>query len=813
MNYEKLGAFYLGRRFDPEKAEPNQDLILYDSKDLTTHAVCVGMTGSGKTGLCVSLLEEAAIDGIPVIAIDPKGDLGNLMLTFPELDSASFAPWIDEGEALRKGSSKQAYAKKTADLWRRGLASWDQDGERIARLKAAADFNIYTPGSTAGLQLTVLKSFAAPPQEVMDDEDLFRERVQSATSGLMALVGIDPDPLRSREHILVANLLDRAWKEGRDLKIEDLIREIADPPFGRLGVFDLDSFYPEKDRFALAMSLNNLLASPGFSSWMQGDPLNIDQLLWTAEGKPRVSILNIAHLSEAQRMFFVTSLLNEVVAWMRTQPGTTSLRALLYMDEVFGFLPPVANPPSKTPMITLLKQARAFGLGCVLATQNPVDLDYKALSNAGTWFLGRLQTERDKMRVLDGLEGASAASGQVFDRKAVEATLSGLQSRVFLMNNVHEDAPVLFHSRWALSYLRGPLTRAQIQKVMKEKKAAHTSRGDSPLKRALPQGGRSTAAKKGQSRPTLPSGIEERFIPAQSLADKGETLVYRPALFGAAKLHFISAPYDLDQWEDAYLLTPLEEDTPDPWAEAEPFSDDPGAFEKRGEDDARFGELPTSATKTKSYTTWKRLLKEHLYRSREIGICKCSKLKMISKPGMEPGQFRVELAQVARERRDLEVEKLRRRYAPKILRMEERIQRAQQKVEREKSQYTQKKMDTAISFGATLLGAIFGRKKTSIGNVGRAATTARGLGRAAKERGDIARAEESLASLRPRLRELEEEFEESVAEIQDQWDVDQLEVKERRFRPRKSDLSVSDVRLVWAPWKIDAQGIAEPLFE
>ncbi len=444
QDFEKLGAFYLGKEYDVERNTVLDDLLLYDAKDLTTHAVCVGMTGSGKTGLCLSLLEEAAIDGIPSIAIDPKGDLGNLLLTFPDLAPASFKPWIDPAEATRKGMAVDDYAKKTAATWRKGLATWGQDPSRIAKFRESVEIDIYTPGSTAGLPLTVMRSFAAPPAAVLEDNDAFRERILSSVGGLLALLGIDADPIRSREHILLSNIFDHAWRAGRSLDMGGLIREIQSPPFTQVGVMDLEMVFPPKDRFGLAMQLNNLLASPGFSAWMKGDPLDISKLLYTASGHPRLTILSIAHLSDAERMFFVTILLNEVVAWMRSQPGTSSLRALLYMDEVFGYLPPTANPPSKLPLLTLLKQARAFGLGTVLATQNPVDLDYKALSNAGTWFLGRLQTERDKARVLDGLEGASATAGAAFDRARTEATLSGVGSRVFLMNNVHDDEPVCF---------------------------------------------------------------------------------------------------------------------------------------------------------------------------------------------------------------------------------------------------------------------------------------------------------------------------------------------------------------------------------
>ena len=422
------------------------------------------MTGSGKTGLCIALLEEAAIDGVPAIVIDPKGDLANLMLTFPELRGADFLPWVNEEEARRKGVEPAAYAEAQAALWKKGLAEWGQDGERIRRLREAAEFAIYTPGSSAGIPLSILKSFQAPEKVVLEDGDLRRERVATTATSLLALVGVDADPVQSREHILLSTILDTAWRQGQDLDLAGVIQQIQNPPVQRVGVFDLESFFPSKERFGLAMTLNNLLASPGFSAWLEGEPLDIGRLLWTPAGKPRVAIVSIAHLSDAERMFFVSLLLTQVLGWMRTQSGTTSLRALLYMDEIFGFFPPVANPPSKQPLLTLLKQARAYGLGVVLATQNPVDLDYKGLGNTGTWLLGRLQTERDKQRVLEGLEGA--AGGARFDRAAMERTLAGLGNRVFLMHNVHEDAPVVFESRWAMSYLRGPLTRVQIKQLM-----------------------------------------------------------------------------------------------------------------------------------------------------------------------------------------------------------------------------------------------------------------------------------------------------------------------------------------------------------
>jgi hypothetical protein len=417
QDFERLGAFYLGRCYDMASGTRREDLVLYDSKDLVTHGVCVGMTGSGKTGLCLAILEEAAIDAVPVIAIDPKGDLGNLLLTFPALEPEDFRPWINEDDARRKNVTAEQYAESEARKWRAGLAVWGQDGARIARLRAAADFAIYTPGSTAGLPLSILRSLDAPPQALRHGREHFAERVTSTVTGLLTLIGVDADPVRSREHILLSTIIGRAWSEGVSLDLATLIQQIQQPPVQRVGVLDLESFFPASERFHLAATFNNVLAAPGFNAWLAGEALDIDRLLYTPAGQPRVSIVSIAHLGDRERMFVVSLLLNELLGWMRTQPGTTSLRVLLYMDEVFGYFPPVANPPSKAPLLTLLKQARAFGVGVLLATQNPVDLDYKGLSNAGTWWLGRLQTERDKARVLDGLEGALAGSGSMFDRE------------------------------------------------------------------------------------------------------------------------------------------------------------------------------------------------------------------------------------------------------------------------------------------------------------------------------------------------------------------------------------------------------------
>ncbi|MDJ0521302.1 MAG: ATP-binding protein [Planctomycetota bacterium] len=805
-DYEKLGAFYLGKDYDVDTGKVLDDMLLYDAKDLTTHAVCVGMTGSGKTGLCLSLLEEAAIDGVPAIAIDPKGDLGNLLLSFPGLTKEEFQPWIEEGQATRKGLTVPEYAAKTADLWRNGLASWGQDGERIRRLRDSVDMTIYTPGSDAGLPLTVLRSFAAPSPELLEDGDAMRERVMASVSGLLALLGVDADPIRSREHILLSNILDRAWRDGRDLDLGSLIQAIQEPPFERIGVMDLEAFYPAKDRFGLAMTLNNLLASPGFSAWMEGEPLDVQRLLWTPEGKPRLTIVSIAHLSDSERMFFVTLLLNEVVAWMRTQPGATTLRALLYMDEVFGFFPPSKNPPSKTPMLTLMKQARAFGLGVVLATQNPVDLDYKGLSNAGTWFLGRLQTERDKARVLDGLEGASATTGGTFDRRRVEAILSGMRSRVFYMNNVHDDGPTVFHTRWAMSYLRGPLTRAQIKRLMEAKRDA--------AKAATPGVGPEQAKGKAQgTRPVVPPAVPEAFVLRTGSVPDGSKLVYRPALLGRAKLHYAQATRGIDLWKELSLLAPLSGRVPaDPWTQAQALAAEGPELDEAPDDSAGYAKLPGAAAQAKSYRSWKTVLKSFLYRECPMPMWRCKPLKLYSEPEEIEGDFVARVAQAAREKRDLEVEKLRNRYTPKLDRVQERIRKAEQKIGREKDQYKQAKQSSWISVGTTVLGALFGRKVGSIGTASRAGTAARGMGRASKEKQDVERAKADLDARHQDLAELEEEFREKTDALKDKYDPANFEIEAVPLRPRKADIAIEPVVLAWTPWTIDESGMATPAF-
>ena len=807
QDFEKLGVFYLGKGYDLAAGKVQDDLLLYDAKDLTTHALCVGMTGSGKTGLCLALLEEAAIDGIPAILIDPKGDLGNLLLTFPQLKPEDFQPWVDPAEAARKGQSPADYAKITAETWKQGLADWGQQPERIQRFRDAVDIAIYTPGSSAGLPLAVLESFHVPPETTLNNADALRETINAAASGILGLLGINADPLQSREHILIATILGRSWQDGQGLDMAGLIRAVQSPPFDKIGVMDLESFFPSKDRGSLAMQLNGVLASPGFAAWMQGEPLDVQRLLYTRQGKPRLSILSIAHLSDAERMFFVTILLSEVIGWMRQQSGTNSLRALLYMDEVFGYFPPSANPPSKTPMLTLLKQARAFGLGVVLATQNPVDLDYKGLANCGTWFLGRLQTERDKLRVLDGLEGASATAGAKFDRATMEKVLSGLGNRVFLMNNVHEDAPVVFQTRWAMSYLRGPLTREQIATLMADRKRDH--KPDAPA-RDTTGGGQTPPAAAASARPILPPEIVERFVPRRGLMPAGAKIVYRPSIVGTAKVHFANSSAGVDAWRTLSVAAPIEEEAgPEVWSEAEVLEEEAPELEQQPEEGAGFAELPGELSRAKTYASLATKLKDHLYRSQRLTLWKCPALKQVSKPGESEADFRVRLSQHGREARDAAVEKLRQKYAPKIASIQEQIRKAEARVEREQAQASQQTWSTVMTMGSSILGAMFGRKIMSSGNITRAASSMRSAGRAMQQRQDVTHASETVESLQQRLSDYDAEFKQETAEIQSGFAADQLELKEVAIQPKKADIAVSQVALVWEPWIIMGDGTME----
>ena len=786
--YEGLGVFYLGREVDDGAVTDAP--VLYDAADLTTHAFIVGMTGSGKTGLGVGLLEEAALDGIPVIAIDPKGDLGNLALQFPTLAAADFRPWVDESEATRDGVSPDDLAAQKAALWTNGLADWDQPPERIQRLRDAADVRIYTPGSDAGLPVSVLGSLA-PPAEAAGTEG-FRDRVDATVGGLLTLLEVDAEPT-SAEHVFLSRVVTDAWTSGHTLAVEDLIKALLAPPFDTLGVMSVDDFFPERDRKGLAMALNGLVASPGFAAWTQGPPLDADRLFYGDGGKPQVSVLSIAHLDDAERMFFVTRLLGEVLAWMRQQSGTGSLRAILYMDEIFGYLPPSANPPTKALLLTILKQARAFGLGLVLATQNPVDLDYKALANCGTWLVGRLQTERDKERLLDGLEGAAKGG---LSRADLDRLLSGIGKRRFLLHNVHESAPTVMATRWVMSYLAGPLTREQIGVLMADHKAAEAEPLPAP-EPAAPASVAPSAEPAGPAegaRPDLPN------VP-QVVLD-GPADVYVPQLLARVEVPFSRKRPEVEHTARHALLAEVA-DAPD-WASAEALPDRPETTATPA-GDATFAAVPEALADPASYDRWGDSLKRWLQNERPLVLLRSPETKLTSRPGEDERAFRIRLGQVAREARDAQKETLRERYAKKLKTLEDRMERAAQTVDREAAQASQRKMDTVVRVGTTLLGAFLGRRssRSTLSSIG---VTARSASRASKESSDVRRAEEKLDALKAEYADLDAQLQREMDDVDLQARPEDATLEAVEVKAKQTDMHIVEMALAWVPYRRGADG-------
>jgi hypothetical protein len=808
-DYEKLGVFYLGREYDAATAKLSDAPILYDSKDLTTHAVCVGMTGSGKTGLCLAMLEEAAIDGIPAICIDPKGDIGNLLLTFPSLTANDFAPWVDPAEARRKNLTTDQFAQQAAESWKQGLAEWDEAPERIARFRDSVDIAIYTPGANTGLGLSVLRSLSSPGTEALADPASLREQIGSVVAALLALLGRDADPVKSRDYILLARIVEQSWQAGTSLDLIALINAIQKPDFDKLGAFDLETFYPARERMELAMAVNSLLASPGFAAWMEGEPLDAQRLLFTPEGKPRIAVISIAHLSDPERMFIVTLVLNELVAWMRRQSGTSSLRALFYMDEIFGYFPPTANPPSKQPMLTLLKQARAFGLGCILATQNPIDLDYRGLGNAGTWLIGRLQTERDKMRVVEGLTSA-LSGGSALDKAELNQLMSALQPRVFLMRNSREDAPRLMKSRWVLSYMRGPLTGPEISRLMGPRKqlakatVAAGVAGNATGAIAKAPG----APRTGGSRPPLPPQIREYFLPATTGSG---ALEYRPMILGAAKLHFVDPKIGVDTWQTLQNLAPLSDDGRDAlWAESRDIGTLRAQATATPAAGASFASLAGAANRPESYAAWSKSLTAHLYETAKSELILCDALKQSSSPGESEGDFRARLGLHLREARDAQVEKLRATYAPKVATLKDRLAAAQARAEKEHSQLNHQKFQTAISVGATILSAFLGKRAFSATSMGRAATAVRSATRIGQEKQDVDQANENAVAVEQKLADLSTQCEAECKAISEKLDPAAIVLRSVQVSPRKSDLAVGEVALAWQPWRVGSDGFPAP---
>jgi hypothetical protein len=787
------GSLWLGTEVDPKTGEPGTNRLVVGSSDLTTHGVIVGMTGSGKTGLGIVLLEEALLAGIPVLAIDPKGDLGNLALVFPDLAPESFRPWVNEAEAAAEGVTVDDYARRTATVWREGLESYGIAGDRLQALRDAADVTIYTPGSRAGVPLDVVGSLAAPALSWETEAEVLRDEIEGTVTGLLALVGVQADPLASREHVLLSNLVEHAWRAGQSLDLGTLIGWIATPPIRKLGVFDVDQFFPPKDRTELAFRLNALVASPTFAEWSAGAPLDVQSLLFTPEGKARAAVVYLAHLSDEERQFVVTLLLSRLVTWMRAQPGTPDLRVLTYMDEVFGYVPPTASPPAKKPILTILKQGRAFGCGLVLSTQNPVDLDYKAMSNAGTWLVGRLQTENDKARVLEGLR--SAAGGT--DVAALDAAIGALQKRRFLLVAAKSDRPRVFGTRWAMSYLRGPLTREQVAALTVEAPSAAPAPAEPAAAPApVPDGATPVA-------PPVAPGVAVSYL--DTAAPWADAVSADPAgtrlrAFVAAR---VSLRYDdtaagIDESQEYEALYGPLDDGLDLDAEvtadfdARDFRDAPptaGAFV-----------LPQAPVAEASF--WKQLerdVRQRLVDRRALELQRNRRLGLFSRPGETPEDFARRCDEAAAAAADAETAKIRDRLEAKRDRLERALAEAQRRIEQLDTDVKTRQANEMIAGAGAVLGALLGgrRSSRSIGGALSSAASRRGMSARTSARREAAT--EKAEDVKDDLAELEQEILDEVAEIDERWQAIAAEVEPLAVRLEASDVRVLETRLVWVP--------------
>ncbi|MCB0995547.1 MAG: DUF87 domain-containing protein [Acidimicrobiales bacterium] len=790
------GHLFLGGTVDPTTHERTGTDIVYDSADLTTHGVIVGMTGSGKTGLGICLLEEALLQGIPTLIIDPKGDMGNLLLTFPALAAADFEPWIDPVAAERDGTTVTDAAAVTATRWRDGLAGWGIGPDRIEALRTRAELAVHTPGSTAGIPMNILGSLEPPADGA--SAELATDEVEGFVSGLLGLVGIEGDPLTSREHILLSNLVTAAWADGRSLDLATLIAQVQQPPMRKLGVIDLDTFFPPADRAQLALQLNGLLASPAFAAWLQGPPLDIERLLWTADGRPRGAVVSIAHLNDDERQFVVTLLLSKLVTWMRTQSGTSGLRALVYMDEVFGFVPPTAMPPAKKPILTILKQARAFGIGMVLSTQNPVDIDYKALSNAGTWMIGRLQTERDKGRLLDGLASASGA----VDLGAIDATISGLAKREFVLHSTHTSGPEVFTTRWAMSYLAGPLTREQISRLT-EPSGTGPELNTGPTPATAAPAAAALADDESSVAPQVVDGVRSLHLDpaapwAATLGAVAGGTRLEPALVARVGLFFDETAADLRheaEWEA--VVYPIGEPIDTENIHAVDYDD------RDLLTDAPEGAvyvLPDARLNTKGFfSDAERTLRDHLYRNETLALFRNPELKLYSRVGESRDEFVERCRAAADEGVDADADKLRASLETKVDRVRDAIAKAEDKVREAEADAAGRGQEEMVSGVGDLIGSLLGGRRSVRGMMSKVkrAGSKRRMREKAEER--VRTAENRLAERVDDLEELEEELAETLEDIQEDWAERAEAVEEFTVGLEKTDISVSEVSLLWIP--------------
>lgn len=836
---EKIGSFYLGAEYDLAASARKDVAIQYDARDLLTHGVVVGMTGSGKTGLCIGLLEEAALDKIPAIIIDPKGDMTNLLLQFPQLRPEDFAAWIDAGEAERKGISIDEMAASTAGKWSQGLDDWGIGGDRIRTLQETVQYTIYTPGSDAGIPVSIVGSFKAPTLDWAVEGEAIQERITGTVGALFSMMDISGDPVRSREGVLMASIIEYYWQQGQDITMEMLIKAIQSPPMAQIGVFEVDTFFPPKERFGMALALNTLIASPAFKSWLEGAPMDVASFLYTPEGRPRHSIFYIAHLSDSERMFFVTLLLENILTWVRAQSGTTSLRAILYFDEIFGYLPPVAQPASKRPLMTLLKQARAFGLGVLLATQNPADLDYKALTNCGTWVIGKLQAERDKARLLEGLEGLG--EGGPSKPLDYDKLIPQLGNRVFLLHNVHGDGPVVMTTRWAQSYLRGPLTKPQVKLLTDPQRAvsvapvsaasaapasesvanASTAQGvpapapEAPVAPAAlqaPSGYSLTPPQMGvgEQQVFLPLAVGEQAAIGRLAAQAGGLpparlmLVYNPFVLGLATVNFVNRKLAVDAQENHQLLAPAPEGIAVfSWEGAEALEialrdlmTEPELA--RGADGPYFGPIPDGVRSSGDLKKVQSELEDWLYYGQRIRLKAHVELDVAQRPGETEEAFMLRVQRASEDRINAEIQKIEPKQKKALADLREKIAKAQAIADQAQAQAEALRNESYANIFERALRIIMGffSGRSSSASLSPLMTKNRRANEAKTRAAEKQRVLDQLKASEP---ELEAAQKAEIDEIRRRGEEVSAQISTVEVAPRRTDVKVDKIALAWAP--------------
>ena len=780
FDYEKLKLFYIGK----EKIDGQITPLVYQNKDLLTHAAIIGMTGSGKTGLGITLLEEAAIDAIPSIIIDPKGDMTNLLLNFPELNPSDFEPWLDDSEVSNSGGTKEELAIKVSNSYKEGIQRDFQDLSRVKKLKDSADFTIYTPGSSAGVQVSILSSFKAPTIEILEDMELFSNIINSTVHSILSLIDNKSDET-SKESILLASIFTNYFKEQKDLTLEELITLIVTPPFSKIGVFDLETFFPQSDRLKFALKINTIIASPSFSSWLEGESLDISKMLYSQSGKAKVNIFSIAHLNDSQRMFFVTILLNQILAWMRRQEGTTSLKALLYMDEIFGYFPPQANPPSKQPMLTLLKQARSFGIGVILSTQNPVDIDYKGLSNIGTWFIGRLQTKQDIEKVIDGL---SSASENGLNKQELSLALGTLAKRNFIMKNINEESIKTFETRWALSYLKGPLSKDAIKKLMENKKNNSTKNleeKNSEVNEPF------IDVSKGKAKPIIVSSIKEKY----SYSSQNNAYYMQGYLLFSCSVHYLYTLKNVDLKEHINFKIYLDEKASQiNFDEREDVLTD--TFDEKEKPNSFYYELPSFIQNEKELKLLERDFADYVYRNFKLTLYKNDTLKISSKQYESLDDFKIRIQDRLNEQIDEKIENLKQKFEKENTILEQKISKLFEKLKKEEQDSLSATTNSIISIGTSILGAFFGKSsKTAI--VSKVATSSRGVSKALKERSDIKTVQGEIDALQSLQDGLEEKLKIEIEKINDEFNISKYTIEEFFIKPKRTDIYDIKIELLW----------------